>query len=398
MQALGITLLALGLFTFSGEAGASQPGEGHVESVIPAHGTHPANAAIQLRGSVLDNYELIATIDGEAAQTIVDERLSREVEIDGGYEVLTLRLKPEPVAGQRVTLSGNACAFNPDDSCEQFSVTYEATEPDLTPPDPPEEWWWGVYFHLPPDDLAEYWSTAASGYLAYYASIHVNATTATLDGQGPLFLRAWHSKEIDSASEVADSAAEVEFTLLQSELNENVVSGDFCMKVELLDLAGNTSGVAKKCHPCSVARSTKVGYEACYPDDGVCSSTAEAHVEDPACFADPWAQSADAGVSYAGLDSLPAEAAAAQTNQGAARDAGSATLDADAALNTTKSSPPKKNPRAVNSTSEGCGYTQPSAPRYSALFGLGLVAVFALARTRASRGAMQHERKQASKS
>ncbi len=99
----GVTLTVFGALLGTAiceDARACSPGEGHVDSVIPDDGTHPANAAIILTGHVLERDYLSATIDGQEARLIVDTELSARYPRDDACDILALRLEPTPSPGQ----------------------------------------------------------------------------------------------------------------------------------------------------------------------------------------------------------------------------------------------------------------------------------------------------------
>jgi hypothetical protein len=268
-----------------------------VDSVVPSSTTHPANAAILIEGQTLDGYALVATIDDEPAILRRDERLSRYSPADDAYYVIALRLEPVPAPGQIVTVSGNACIYDADESCEQFSLVYTATEPDDVPPPPPEAWWWDGYVDVFAfeGNVDDYVAASCSG-LPQRGSINVSANlgaSAKAAKTEALFLhasarrRSGAKDEFQDFVQIAEPTEHVHFELDANQVGENSTTIEYCVQVELLDLAGNSSGLEEMCAPCSITRTTDSETLRCYPDNGFCGSSVDVAEKEAVCFEEP---------------------------------------------------------------------------------------------------------------
>lgn len=116
-------------------ASACSPGDPVLDAVLPATDTHPANAAVIVRGSQLLPDLLSATIDGAPATLVVDTAFS-DLGVYEGYDLLALRLDPAPQPGQQVVIVGEPCNAPEVNTCPELDLQFTAGPPDLTPPLP----------------------------------------------------------------------------------------------------------------------------------------------------------------------------------------------------------------------------------------------------------------------
>lgn len=276
-------------------ASACLPNVSTEVEVSPSSDTYPANAAVILQGYSLSEWELTATVDGEPVTLTVDEGLSDYPAGDWAYRILALRLEPEPLPGQTVTVSGNPCAYA---TCGDVAVSYVASEPDETPPEAPLEWWWSLRYYEPvPDEEADFVDTC--GYLRRAATIAMQGTLANVpeDGDDPVFFSVSVTPETSSLSErgrsargydlyaVRDTALVGSLYLFTDQVEYPVTKNEYCVRVELLDRAGNTSGVEEKCIPCDISADVDGETLQCHPEGGICADGAPAESTDAECFA-----------------------------------------------------------------------------------------------------------------
>jgi MYXO-CTERM domain-containing protein len=98
--------------------------------IVPGDGEHPSNAAVLIFGGALRPDALTATIDGIAAEIYIDTALARpDGHFANAWQLMPLRLDPQPTPGQTVAFTGNACG---EFECGggELEITYVATEPD----------------------------------------------------------------------------------------------------------------------------------------------------------------------------------------------------------------------------------------------------------------------------
>lgn len=276
------------------DAHACLPDPGQVDSVVPSDGGHPANSAILLLGWSLSATKLSATIDDAPVTVVIDEAASEWRDSDFAYSTLALRLDPEPLPGQTLSLSGDPCEydFTRGESCDGFEVTYVAEEIDEVAPVAPSQWWWDGWF-VPeaPDELLPNGSCKDMATLGDLTVSYTFGDDLVVDDSTDLLVRIWSTPESDSTAYVPAvrairSAADAMWLpLFIDQTRYPIAESPACIHIEVVDLAGNSSGVLESCEPCSVQFGSI--NPACYPVGGHCGESAPEHETSEGCYSHP---------------------------------------------------------------------------------------------------------------
>lgn len=247
MRALAI--IVAGLWLVPEVAEACSPWPEQVDAVVPTGGTHPANAAMIIRGHQLRPELLVATIDGQAAQVVVDEELSLAEEIfEGNFRTLALRVEPAPMPGQTVHLSGQPCEMFDAPLCEPIDVTFTATEPDQTPPGEI-----GVVSY----DLVRLTDFEENSCGERGSWIEVELSLAPDIGADEALvmydLTATHAQldiAVSSRGHAEDLGESMRRSVEVFKVGEDFPIEGWCVAIRTVDAAGNESASAASCSPC----------------------------------------------------------------------------------------------------------------------------------------------------
>lgn len=243
-----LVALAAGLWVVPELAEACQPWPPVVDSIVPDGEMHPANAAMVLRGHELTADHLVATVDGQPSQLIVDEQLSRHEGIFiEYYRTLALRISPPPTPGQQVHVTGQVCGYLDEPGCDPIDVAFTSDEPDLTPPigvellgfdlvrlTAPEEDSCGASFSQVEFDLSFPPDISLGESMVMY---RLSVKHAEDDLSGGLR---------DHVDDLASWEASVEI----SRVGDDFPIDGWCASVSTIDAAGNESATTTSCSAC----------------------------------------------------------------------------------------------------------------------------------------------------
>ncbi|MBC8069968.1 MAG: hypothetical protein IAG13_16640 [Deltaproteobacteria bacterium] len=192
--------------------------------------------------------ELVATVDGAPVALVVDEAHSLTMLTTQGWEILTLRLDPEPVPGQMVSIRGGVCVGN----CGQLELDYVATDLDLEIAAPTGT----VEFDVARLNQSPFSFCGATGSFVP-ARVDVDATAFADEELALLEVVARNASaglERHFGMALARDGHVSPWVIFdESALGDAFPVEGWCVDVQVVDPAGNLATIASSCDACRVA-------------------------------------------------------------------------------------------------------------------------------------------------
>jgi hypothetical protein len=288
------TLIAgLTIAFYAPEAEACSPPPPGVYSSIPESGSLlPSNAAVVFTGRAFSIDDFIATVDGVSADVIGIPELSVNY-FDSFSHRLAMKIEPEPVAGQQVTLLSCIGAMwdsaEDNNNCTQFNFTI--TEADHAPPPTPFSAAFNIHDHAAYQPGCCFCQSDSD--IAYYLDIVGVEQASSTQAASFVSVQAYLSSDSTQAT-VFESllhgdayALDTAFRLGEQTLAGNSAQNAFCFRIQAFDAAMNpASELITLCDPCHLKTTTDPIGEFEMPPSEPTWETADL-ITDGTCLSDP---------------------------------------------------------------------------------------------------------------
>ena len=285
--------LSIGLFAPKAEA-CSPPPPGVYGSVPETGSQLPSNAAIVFTGQAMMLEDFSVTVDGIFADLIPIAELS--VHFYAGFsERLALKVEPEPLVGQQVTILGCVGSMwnsvEENTNCTQFN--FVAAPSDQTPPSAPYSAAYDIYDHAPYQPGCCFCQTNSDvAYHLDFAGLEQNTSTQAanfVSVQAYLASDSTESVLFESLIHVNAYEGDFTFRVVEQTLQGQSAENALCFRLTSFDAAMNPAAeVITLCDPCHLKTSTDpIGEYEMPPAEP--SWTTSDLVDNGSCISDPCA-------------------------------------------------------------------------------------------------------------